>query len=178
MSRTSLRSISLNGYRNSVRSTLVSVLAGTAALAGVAYLLPAHRLVYVPSSGGWLDLSQPGEASFHSLFHDGGGLPLFAMVCVAIAALLVRKSGLGTGMFTGALAAGGAVLAVMPLIFVHMFSRYESAIGDATFAIGLLGTFFVGCALFIAEPILYVLERRRIEQVTRPSPLPRATALA
>jgi hypothetical protein len=178
MSRTTLRSISLTAHRKSIRSTMLGIIAAAAGLAAIAYLLPAHRLVYVPPSGGWLDLAQPGESSFHSLYRDGGTLPLIALVCVASAALLLRKYGLGTGMLAGAVAAGGTVVAIAPLILVHLFSQYESAIGEHLFPFGVISTFFVGCALFITEPILYVLERRRIEHATRPTELPRATALA
>jgi hypothetical protein len=155
------------------------VLAVSAALMAIGYLLPAHRLVYVPSSGGWLDLAaQPDEPHFHSLLEDGGGLPLLGLAVVIVAALLLRKRGLGGGMLAGALAAGGAIVAIMPLILVHLFERYESGIGDLAFGLGLFATFLGGCVMFIAEPTLYLLERRRIERATRPMKLPRATALA
>jgi hypothetical protein len=158
---------------------MFGALAVAAAATAIGYVLPAHRLVYVPHSGGWLDLAaQPGEPSFHSLLHDGGGLPLLGLLVVFLTALLVRKRGLGAGMLAGVLAVGGAFLAIVPLILVHLFARYESGIGDLVFGLGLFGTFIGGCVMTVSEPILYVLERRRIERTTRPMKLPRATALA
>jgi hypothetical protein len=90
----------------------------------------------------------------------------------------MRSRRLGAGMFAGVLGAGGAILAVLPTILVHLFSRYESAIGDHLFMLGVLAMFFVGIAIVIAEPVLFVLERRRIERASRPAPLPVATVIS
>jgi hypothetical protein len=155
-------------------------LVGAAVMAAIGYVLPAHRLVYVPSSGGYFDLAaQPGEAHFHSLLDDSS--PVAILVLLAAAAFiagLMRTRRLGTGMFAGVLGTGGAILAIIPTILVHLFSRYESGIGDHMFILGVLLMFFVGIALFIAEPVMFLLERRRIERASRPAPLPVATVVS
>ncbi len=179
MSRTALKTLSLTGPHKAIRSTIFLVIAVAAAVTAIGYILPAHRLVYVPPSGGWLDLgAQPGESSFHSLLSDGDALPLLVLPFVTVAALLLRTRRFGAGMLAGALSVGAAVVTIAPLILVHLFERYEAGFGADVFALGWLGTFFGGCALFLAEPVLFLLERRRIERANRPAPLPRATVLA
>jgi hypothetical protein len=172
--RIRLRTLELTGPRALARRSAFIAIVGSAVVAAIAFALPAHRLVYVPSSGGYLDLAaQPGETAFHSLLDDGGPLSMVALFTVAAFALmLMRSRRLGAGMLAGLLSAGGAVLAIGPIILVHLFSKVESAIGADLFAIGELVVFFGGVALVIGEPILYLLERRRIERASRPAPLP------
>jgi hypothetical protein len=172
--RTRLRSVELTGLRATIRRTTFITIIASAVIAAIAFLLPAHRLEYVPSSGGYLDLAaQPGETVFHSLLSDGGPLSIVALfTAAAFVAMLMSSRRLGAGMLAGLLAAGGALLAIGPILLVHLFSRYETAIGDHLFIIGELVLFFAGAALVIGEPILYLLERRRIERASRPSPLP------
>ncbi len=177
--RPRLRSIQLTGPRATIRRVAQLTIAGAAVMAAIGYVLPAHRLVYVPSSGAYFDLAaQPGESTFHSLLSDGSGLSILALLAAAaFVAGLTRLRRLGTGMVAGVLGTGAAILAVMPTILVHLFSRYESAIGDHLFGLGVMAMFFVGIALFIAEPVLFILERRRIERESRPAPLPIATVV-
>jgi hypothetical protein len=172
--RPRLRSLDLTGPRATIRRTAFIALIASAVVAAIGFVLPAHRLVYVPSSGAYIDLgAQPGETSFHSLLADGGPLSIVALLtAAAFVAMLMRSRRLGAGMLAGLLAAGGAVLAIGPIILVHLFSKYETAIGNHLFAIGELVLLFVGAGLVIAEPILYLLERRRIERASRPAPLP------
>lgn len=175
-----LRSLQLTGPRALIRRTALFVILAAAVTAAIGYVLPAHRLVYVPSSGGYFDFAgQPGEAHFHSLLDDSSPVAILVLLsAAALVALLTRTHRLGTGMLAGVLGAGGAILAVMPTILVHLFSRYESGIGDHLFGLGVLAMFFVGIALVIAEPVLFVLERRRIERASRPAPLPVATIVS
>jgi hypothetical protein len=93
------------------------------------------------------------------------------LAVVSVLALVVRgRRWLGAGMFAGVLGAGGAVLTVLPVLLVHLFSRHETAIGEYVFGFGAL--FIASAAHFLAEPILFLLERRRLEQAARPAPLP------
>jgi hypothetical protein len=53
-----------------------------------------------------------------------------------------------------------------------MFRDVTGLAGEGVFVIGLVGLFVAGAATFIAEPILYVVERRRIERAALPAALP------
>jgi hypothetical protein len=178
--RLRLRSTELTGPRATIRRTAFIAMIASAVIAAIAFLLPAHRLVYVPSSGGYLDLAaQPGEAAFHSLLADGGPLSIVALLtAAAFVGMLMSNRRLGAGMLAGVLAVGGAFLAIGPILLVHLFSRYETAIGDHLFILGELVLFFTGVALVLGEPVLYLLERRRIERASRPAPLPTARIAA
>jgi hypothetical protein len=163
MTRQRLRTIRLTGARAIIRSTSFLAIAIAAVVAGIGYVLPAHRLA--------------SDAHFHSNAADGGPLPLVVLAFVAAAAVLLRRLRIGAGMLTGMIGAGGAIAAVAPVLLAHLFSSVEATYGDHMFALGLLGMFFVGIALLIAEPILYVLERRSIQRAALPAPLPVAVAV-
>lgn len=153
--------MALTGPRATIRNIGFYAVAALAAMSAIGYLLPAHRL--------------EGE-TFHSNAADGGPFPLVALSIVVVAALLLRRLHLGAGMIAGILGAGGAFACVIAVLLRHMFSSPEIAYGEHVFALGVLGSFFVGIAFVIAEPILYVLERRRVERASRPAPLPVAIA--
>jgi hypothetical protein len=176
--RRRLRSIALTGRRGLVRRAGFLVVGAAAVVAAIGYVLPAHRLVYVPRRAGVFDLAaQPGATAFHANYADGGVLPLLALAIAAVAALLLRRCRwLGAGVIAGVAGASAAVVTVMPLILVHMFSRYETASGEHLFACGVVGLFVAGCALVVVEPLLFVLERRHLARRTRPAPLPLAIA--
>ena len=119
-----------------------------ATIGGVGYLAPAHRL--------------PSEP-FHSLLADGGVGPLIAFgALVGILAALFRR-GFGVGFVGGALAVLAAVLAVAPVLLVHLLGGVETSYGDSVFDVGVIGTFLGGCALIIVEPIVFVGQRRALE---------------
>lgn len=178
-----LRRVALTGGRALLRKATFFVVAAAALVAMIGYLLPAHRLEYVASQGGcggsWFDLAaQPGEATFHSYASDGGPLPIIVLAVVLACVVLLWRGGFGAGIVAGILGAGGAILAIMPVILVHLFSQYEAAIGEVLFPVGLLGLFFGGIALAILDPVLTLVERRRIVRASRPAPLPRAIVSA
>jgi len=140
------------------------VMIAAALVAAVGYVLPAHRL--------------NGDADFHSNFHDGGVLSLVILGAVAVIAYALRNLRLGSGMITGIVAAAGAFCALMPVVLAHLLSSYEHGYGESMFVIGELVLFFGGLALVAAEPLLYVLERGRIERDARPAELPRAAVVS
>jgi hypothetical protein len=171
--RPRLRAIVLSGPRRAVRRAGFIAIAVAAVVTAVGYLLPAHRLVY---ARGLFD--QTGEATFHSNAADGGPMPLVALATVCVLALVLRgRRWLGAGMLAGALGAGGAVLSVLPVLLVHLLSSHELAIGEHVFVFGVFGLFIASSAHFLVEPVLFVLERRRLEQAARPAPLPVAVVL-
>ncbi len=135
-----------------------------ALVAAVGYVLPAHRL--------------QGEADFHSNFHDGGVISLFILGAVAVIAYALRNLRLGSGMITGVIGAAGAFFALMPVILAHFLSSYDEGVGQGIFIIGELALFFSGLVMLVGEPVLYVLERRRIERDSRPAELPVAAVVS
>jgi hypothetical protein len=172
--RPRLRAIVLSGPRRAVRRAGFIAIAVAAVVTAVGYLLPAHRLVYVPRGL----FAQTGEATFHSNAADGGPMPLVALATVCVLALVLRgRRWLGAGMLAGALGAGGAVLSVLPVLLVHLLSSHELAIGEQVFVFGVFGLFIASSAHFLVEPVLFVLEGRRLEQAARPAPLPVAVVL-
>jgi hypothetical protein len=120
------------------------MIAGFAAVAAVGYLLPAHEI-----AGEW-----------HSNYADGGPFSLAVLVLVCGAALALRHRRLFSGMVTGVVATAGAIGTVAPVVLAHLFQNVTHGPGETVFAIGVLGLFFGGAVLFLAEPVLYVLERR------------------
>jgi hypothetical protein len=145
-----------------VRRTGFVAIAVLALVVAVGYLLPAHRL----ENAGY----------FHSNAADGGPMPLLALAIVIVAALLLRKLRLGAGIVAGVLGAAGAFAAVAPVVLAHMFRSPELGYGEDVFVVGVMGLFIVGVAFAIVEPIVYVLERRRVERASRPVALPMAIA--
>jgi len=175
--RPTLRSIALTGSRASLHRSAFVAIVVAALVAFVGYLLPAHREAYVPHNGHWFDLAaQDGETVFHSNFADGGPFSLFVLAGIAAVVFSLRSKRFGGGMVAGFLAAAGGILSATPVMLAHLFTRVETTYGDHIFALGELALFFVGTALFFAEPILYVVERKRIENASKPAPLPVAIA--
>ena len=154
----------MTAHRAAFRRTLTWLIVLGAVVAAVGYLLPAHRVF--------------DEDRVHSNYADGGIVPLLIWALVAVIAVTCRKFRLGSGMATGAVAAGGAIAALMPVVLVHFLSRTEEHYGEMVFALGELTLLGIGATLFVVEPILYVLERRRIERDARPPGLPVATLRA
>ncbi len=177
--RPRLTTLDLTGWRKTLRLTLFFAIAGSAALALLGYFLPAHRAAYVPDTGAWLDLtSQPGAEHFHSNFADGGLLPVPVLALAAIVAFLLRRLRFGVGFAAAVVGAGAAVLSVGAVLFAHLFSRHETTIGEPVFGLGVVVLFCTSCALFIVEPVVHLLEKRRLIAAALPAPLPRAIAVA
>ncbi len=120
-----------------------------AAIGFAGYLLPAHSV----DGGAW-----------HSNFADGGGWSLGVFGVFGILAAHLRTRGFGAGMLTGVLAVAAAIASMVPLILVHFMAHVDNGPGEVMMAISVLGLFFGGAALLIAEPILYVTQRRANEQ--------------
>ena len=161
--RPRLRSIELTGPRALIRTIAFYALLICSLAAAIGYVAPAHRL---------------RDEHFHSNFDDGGIGSLLVLVALGVGVFLLRRMRFGGGMIAGVVAAGGAVLALAPVLLAHFLSSPEYAWGEHLFAIGELGLFFGGAALLLAEPVLYLLERRRIERASRPAPLPAARVFA
>jgi hypothetical protein len=156
--RTRLFDTQLTGARALARRCVLASLPLFAVVGALGYVLPAH------------DLGN-GEAA-HSNFADGGIASLLVFAGVALCTYLLRNRGFGAGIGAGVIAIGGAVLALAPVLLAHMFRDVESLGGETIFLIALLGLFFVGAAALIAEPILYIVERRRMELAAKPAELP------
>ncbi|HEY5925797.1 MAG TPA: hypothetical protein VIV11_29120 [Kofleriaceae bacterium] len=156
--RPGLRAIELSGAAAWCRRITLGALPVFAAIGALGYVLPAHQLSY--------------DEPFHSNYADGGPWSLVVLAAVAVSTFLLRKRGFGAGIAAGVTAMGGAVWAVAPVLLAHMFQNPTDGPGELVFALGILGLFFVGAIAFIAEPILYVLERRRIVRATLPAELP------
>jgi hypothetical protein len=173
-----LTTLDLTGWRKTLRLALFFAIVACAALAALGYFLPAHRAAYVPDSGAWVDLSsQPGEEHFHSNYADGGPLPFAVLIVAAVVAFFLRKLRFGVGFATGVVGAGAAVVSIGAVLLAHMFSRQDSSIGEPVFVLAIIGLFVASCALFIAEPIVHILEKRRLIAASLPAPLPRAIAV-
>ena len=160
--RRRLLRIQLVNGRAALRAVLSWGVIAIATLGAIGYVLPAHRV--------------DEAASFHSNFADGGEMPLFVLAAVATAAYALRRRGLGAGIATGVIATGGAILAVMPVFLVHFLAHVEHAAGDDLFAVGVLGLFFGGIVTAIADPILYISQRRALER--QDPQFPRARVVA
>ena len=164
MTRPGLRTIDLTSHRAAFRRTATYVMIAAALVAAVGYVLPAHRL--------------ENYADFHSNLHDGSVISLFVLGAVAVIAYALRNLRLGSGMITGIAGAAGAIGALLPVFLVHLFSHYDVGYGDNMFWLGELVLFFTGLTLLVAEPLLYVFERRRIERDARPAELPMAAVVS
>jgi len=143
--RARLRDVQLVGVRAALRRGGFLVVMLLAVVGFVGYLLPAHRV----EGGAW-----------HSNFADGGVWPLVVFAGIGVTAAIARLRGFGAGMLTGVLAGVAAVAAVAPVILTHLFQSVVEGPGEIMFAVAILGLFFGGALLLIAEPILYLLQRR------------------
>ena len=161
--RPKLRTIELTQGRALFRRIVLGALPVLAVVAALGYVLPAHQID--PVQG------------FHSNFHDGGPLSLFVLGGVAVATMLLGRIGFGAGFGAGVAAMIGAVIALAPVFLVHLFQHVEQGPGETLFALGELGLFFTGAIAIIAEPIVYLFERRRIVRATLPAELPTARAV-
>src|SRR5207253_2763736 len=123
---------------------------------------PAHRVVYVPGTGGWIDITaQDGEDVFHSNFADGGPLPLVALGVVLAAAVLLREKRSWGGIVVGVLAVLAAFVAFASVFLAHFMSKYETSSGELVFALGVIALGASGAIQFIETTIDYVTTRRR-----------------
>lgn len=147
----------LVGVRSVIRTGGFALMVVLAVVGFAGYLLPGHSV-----DGGEL----------HSNYADGGAWPLVIYAVFGVLATHLRTRGLGAGMLTGVLAVGAAIGSVIPVLLTHMFSDVHSGFGDAMMIVASLGLFFGGAVLLVAEPLLYVTQRRANERTH----LPRAYA--
>jgi hypothetical protein len=164
MTRMRLLDVRLVGAAALFRSFMFWCLAALAAIGALGYVMPAHRV--------------RGDIEFHSNYADGGPFSLLVFALVIGVALALRRHRFGAGMIAGATASVGAVLALGPVFLVHFLSTVEDGPGEVLFAMGVLGCFFGGAIALVAEPILYVVERRRLEREAAPPSLPVARIVA
>ncbi|HEU0034854.1 MAG TPA: hypothetical protein VFQ53_29720 [Kofleriaceae bacterium] len=158
MERIKLRELELAGGRRLVRNILFYGLSAVAALGALGYLLPAHRL--------------ENDATFHSNYADGGPAALLVFGGAIACLLLLRRLRFGAGIVAGIVSMGAAIGALMPVFLVHLFSHVDHAAGESLYALGVLGLFCGGVALLIAEPILYLTQRRALQRA-RDAELPK-----
>lgn len=149
MQRTRLGDVELLGVRAWIRRGLFLVMVLLAVIGFFGYLMPAHSV----DGGTW-----------HSNFTDGGPIPLGVFAAFAVIAAVMRERGLGAGMLTGVLAVGTAIASLVPVLLVHMFRHVDQGPGELMFAVAVIGLFFGGALLLIAEPILYWTQRRANER--------------
>lgn len=159
--RPRLRTIELTAHRAAFRRTLTWVIIAASVVAGVGYMLPAHQLT--------------DEEGFHSNYNDGGPLSLVVLAAVVVVAFALRRFRLGSGMITGVVGIVGVFGALIPVLLAHLLSGVEESYGELVFAAGELTLLFTSATLIVVEPILYILERRRIVREARPAELPVAT---
>lgn len=139
----------LVGVRSTIRGGAFVVMLLLAAIGFAGYLLPAHSV----DGGAW-----------HSNFADGGAWPLVVFGVFGLLAAHLRTRGFGAGMLTGVLAIAAAIASMVPVILVHLMSHVDNGPGEVMMAISVLGLFFGGFAFLIAEPVLYLTQRRAKER--------------
>jgi hypothetical protein len=154
MARRPLRTLELTGARAVIRRVLFAGAAVLAVVGAIGFVLPAHRLDDV--------------AGFHSNYHDGGPESLVVFAAVIAGWWFLRRRGHGAGYLFGVVATAGAVLSVLPVFLVHMFRSVETGPGEGMFAVGVLGLFGTGVVIALAEPILYLGQRRQLERDVDP----------
>jgi uncharacterized protein (TIGR03382 family) len=160
--RRRLGELELTGARKVIRRVLFAGVAILAAIGAFGYLLPAHRLLE--------------SAVAHSNYADGGPATLVVFASAALCWLFARRRGYGTGYLFGLAAIFAAVLAVVPVFLVHLLRTVEHGPGEALFSLGVIGMFGLGIVIMIAEPILYLGQRRQLERDVDPH-FPTARAL-
>jgi len=152
--RRRLAEIQLTGARGVIRRLLLGAIAACAVVGAIGYVLPAHRL---------------GDAgTYHTNYDDGGGASLIVFGVVFASWLAIRNRRHGAGYLAGVISSVGAILAVLPVLLVHLFSTVEHAIGEHLYASGVLGLFFLGLVTLVAEPVLYFGQRRQLERDVDP----------
>jgi hypothetical protein len=155
--RPRLRKIELEGPYAWVRNTWFFMVMALSTIGSIGYVIPGHIV---------------NHHDLHSNFADGGPWALIVFGVVFAAAALLRQYKLGAGMLTGVLASAGAIASVVPMVLVHFLSEVQSSIGDHLFGVAVIGLFFGGLLMVIAEPLIYVAQRRSLER----SQLPRIPA--
>ncbi len=143
----------LVGVRSVIRTGGFALMVVLAVVGFAGYLLPGHSV-----DGG----------AMHSNYADGGAWPLVVYAVFGVLAAHLRTRGCGAGMLTGVLAIGAAIGGVLPVLLTHLFSDVQNGFGDAMMVVASLGLFFGGAVLLIAEPILYVTQRRANERTLLP----------
>jgi hypothetical protein len=152
-----LWTIELTGWRRKIRVGTCIAISVVAAIAAAGYLLPAHHLY---------------SAQAHSNFADGGPLPLLALAIVGIMTPWLARRRFGAGVIAGVLGAAAAIFSCVLLILAHFLSDVTYDYGELVFWLGLFALFGLGCLMLVVEPVVYLLERRRIVRVAQPAPLP------
>lgn len=151
--RPRLVEVTLTGPRALIRRALGWALVGLPIIGAIGYVLPAHQL---------------RDEVLHSNYADGGVVSLLIFLVVCAVAVALRRRRFGAGIVTGGIAMAGAVGALVPVMLVHLFEDTKDGFGEGMFAVGILGLFLVGAASLLSEPILYILERRRIMRDLEP----------
>lgn len=151
--RPRLTEVTLTGPRALLRNALGWALVGIPVIAAIGYLLPAHQL---------------RDGAVHSNYADGGIASLLVLLAACAVALTLRRRRFGAGMLSGGIALVAAVGALAPVLLVHLLQDMTAFYGEGVFAVGIIGLFCSGAALLFAEPILYLLERRKITRELEP----------
>jgi hypothetical protein len=160
VARRRLVDIELRKRGRRLRMVFFIGLVASSAVTTVGYLLPAHATEY--------------NSTHHSNFADGGYVPLLVLAAfTALSAWLSRHPRFGIGMIAGLLGAGAGLGEMARFILAHLLIRVFPIYGDVIHIVGTIGMFWFGVSLFIAEPILYLVERRRVERAERHIPIAR-----
>jgi hypothetical protein len=146
-----------------VRAILFGCLVASSTLTLASYFLPAHATEF--------------QSTYHSNLDDGGYIPLLVLVAfTGLSALLSQSSRFGAGMIAGLLGAGVGFGELARFILAHLLMRVYPIYGDILHGIGTLGMFWFGMSLLVAEPILFLVERRRLERTEQHVPIARVVS--
>jgi hypothetical protein len=146
--RRRLADVDLTGWRRGARLLLLLSAVGAAALCLMTLPFEEHTVSYV---------------HVESLLSETSGTPfVFALMILAVTVWAVR-GGFPRGLLAGAVTTAGAFITAVAIAFQHLLT---DPIYNTTGSVALLcifALFLLGPAIFVAEVVLYWLERRRLE---------------
>ena len=161
--RRRLRDVTLTGGKRLARGFLHVTIGAACALSFLFFAIERHRVDH----RGWDGDAPVDWGPWHSFVVEAAFLPLIACALTAAAAWWSRRRyprGFVTALLAIATGFGNFIL----FLAIHLFDDMDSN-GAMSLALLLqVPVFFGGLALLIAEPMLPVLERRRLEEEEDP----------
>jgi len=157
--RRRLCDVTLTGWRRHLRRACNAGIAGLAALAFVLLVFERHR-----RDQRYWDTSDPHDwGPWHSFVAETAFLPLIGLGLTVAAAWWARRS-FPRAIVPGLLAAATSFGTFALFVVVHLFDEVD-ANGAMDIALILQAPlFFLGLVQTVAEPVLPILERRRLER--------------
>lgn len=155
--RRCLRELSLTGGRRVIRQGLLAILAFASLLsaAGFAFGLERAR-PFMSEIGPW--------RPWHSFALEAFGVPVMAPILVAAAARWAWRGGFPRGMLVLVIAIAEAVVLLVLALTVHLLDeQVEGTFAQRIAAYAQLAMVATAAAIFVVEPLVFILERRRLE---------------